>query len=104
LADDLKILSSRAAPPPSVQEVNWVPGKIRKLSELKTGHWVKIMAIQLSDPARSHLYAQGFQENRKARVLHNDHNGRVMLKLNTEIYLLGRLETPYIQVREFVPE
>lgn len=103
MADELKILSPNAPVSQVSPAVNWVPGKIRKLSEIKAGHRVKLMAIQLADPARAQLYAQGLTENKKARVIHNDHRGRVMLKLKGEIYLLGRRETSKIQVREYLP-
>ena len=104
MADELKILSTLSPPPAPEKKVAWIPGKIRKLSEIKAGHRIKIMAVQLADPARGQLYSQGLTENRKAWVIHNDHRGRVMLDLNGEIYLLGRRETPQIQVREYVPE
>ncbi|MGA0333544.1 MAG: ferrous iron transport protein A [Kiritimatiellia bacterium] len=80
----------------------WVPGKICTLSEVKSGHRIKIMAVRIADPARERLYAQGFLENRQGQILHNDHRGRVMLRLEGEIYLLGRLETAQIQVREYL--
>lgn len=103
MADELIILSLSPAPPPSEKPMEWVPGKIRKLSEVPAGHLIKLMAIQLPNPARTQLYNQGLLESRKARVIHNDHRGRVMLRLDGDIYLLGRLETPQIQVREYLP-
>lgn len=103
MADELKILSAPSPNLPENKPVKWVPDKIRKLSEVKTGHLIKIMAVQLSDPARGQLYAQGLIENRKAWVIHNDHRGRVMLNLDGDVYLLGRRETFKIQVREFIP-
>ncbi|MDF3128193.1 ferrous iron transport protein A [Kiritimatiellaeota bacterium B1221] len=103
MADELRILSTVPPSPKEAPSVVWHPGKIRKLAEIKAGHRVKFMAIQLAEPARGQLYAQGLIENRKARVIHNDHRGRVMLNLQGEIYLLGRRETAKIQVREYLP-
>ncbi|WFB34877.1 ferrous iron transport protein A [Kiritimatiellota bacterium B12222] len=106
MVDELRILTPVSAPaeaelPPTR---HWVAGKICKLAEVKAGHLVKIMAVQLSDPARGKLYAQGLTENQKAMVIHNDYRGRVMLNRQGEIYLLGRRETSQIQVRPFTKE
>lgn len=103
MADELKILIPRKPQPAPQGLREWVAGKIRKLSEIPAGHQITIMALQLPDPARRQLYAQGLLENRRGRVIHNDHRGRVVLRLDGEIYLLGRRETPHIQVREYLP-
>lgn len=92
------------AVPPKKEAGQLIPGKIRKLNEIRAGHWVKIMALHMAEPARSALDRQGLHENRKAKVLHNDFKGRVLLNLDGDLYLLGRLETPHIQVREYVEE
>lgn len=106
MADDLRVLKSHKTPSPNegASPAHLVPGKVLRLHQVKTGRKIKILSVQLSQPSRGNLYAQGFIENRKATVIHNDYRGRIMLSLEGDIYLLGRLETHRIQVRELIPE
>lgn len=76
------------------------PGKRRMLKEAASGRWIKITAIQLESSIRHRLYDQGLHENLRARVLHNDRRGRVMLDVGGELYLLGRQETSRVEIRE----
>lgn len=80
------------------------PGRECALKDAKTGQLVKLLAVRLEPVRRNHLYQQGLIEGRRARLLHNDHRGRVMLRLGDEIFLLGRLETHRIQVRELIEQ
>jgi len=102
LATELRILERRVSSKPNKKVKELVPGKTSQLNKVKAGRWIKILAIQLANPSRGRLYDQGLIENRKARVIHNDFRGRVMLNLEGDIYLLGRIETPRIQVREYL--
>lgn len=83
-----------------VDPTTLTPGKRMMLKEVTSGHWIKITAIQLESSIRHRLYDQGLHENLRARVLHNDRLGRVLLDLSGEMYLLGRQETSRIEVRE----
>jgi len=78
------------------------PGEMMPLKHVRAGHHARLIAVRLAPADRNHLYQQGFVEGRKVLVLHNDHRGRVMLKLHGEIFLLGRRETSRIEVREFI--
>jgi len=56
-------------------------------------------AFRLDPVTRDHLYEQGLRETLRARILHNDYQGRIFLRLlNGELFVLGRLETPHIEV------
>jgi Fe2+ transport system protein FeoA len=72
------------------------------LREARAGQEAHLVAIRLEPRDREHLYRQGLEENRRVRILHNDHRGRVMLRLGEDIFLLGRRETPRIQIREIL--
>jgi len=74
------------------------------LREAAPGMEAHILAIRVDGGARDDLYHQGLVENRRVRILHNDHRGRIMLRMDGDIFLLGRRETPRIQVREIVVE
>lgn len=78
------------------------PGRTFALREARAGQEVRLLALQLPPADRDHFYSLGLLENRLVRVLHNDHRGRVMLRLGDELFLLGRLETPRVRVREIV--
>ncbi|MEX2606925.1 MAG: ferrous iron transport protein A [Kiritimatiellia bacterium] len=103
---ELRILQTSAGTPvpdPSkLDPASLTPGKRLMLKEVKTGHWVKITAIQLESSFRHRLYEQGLHENLRALVLHNDRRGRVLLDADGEMFLLGRQETSRIEVRELV--
>jgi len=81
------------APPPSPASRNPQRGKKLALSKVKNGQEVKITSIQLGPAKRDQLYDQGIRVTRHARVLHNDHKGRVILRIGSELFILGRLET-----------
>lgn len=94
---DLRIL-----PRPEPRRPSTRPGRELPLKDLATGGLAQLLALRLEPIRRNHLYQQGLVEGRKVRVVHNDHRGRVMLRLGNEIFLLGRLETSHIQVRELI--
>lgn len=79
-------------------------GREISLKDLGSGGMARLLALRLEPIRRNHLYQQGLVEGRNIRVLHNDHRGRVMLRLNDEIFLLGRLETAHIRVRELIEQ
>jgi Fe2+ transport system protein FeoA len=72
------------------------------LREAVPGSEVRLIALRLEYRDRDHLYRMGLMENQCVRIVHNDHRGRVMLRLGQDIFLLGRRETPRIQVREIL--
>lgn len=76
------------------------PGRTLALRDTRPGQEVRLLALRLNARDREHFYGLGLIENRLVRILHNDHRGRVMLRMNDEVFLLGRLETPRVQVRE----
>lgn len=89
----------RMLPPPAPPvSRNPQSGKKLSLSRVKSGQDVKITSIQLGPTRRDQLHQQGILEARSATVLHNDHKGRVLIRLNSELYILGRLETARIFV------
>ena len=95
-ADELRVL------PRHVPKAR--PGRVMPLREAAAGMDAHILAIRLNADARENLYRQGLVESRRIRILHNDHRGRIMLRMGGDIFLLGRRETPRIQVREIVVE
>lgn len=88
----LRILSvPRPAPAPNPQQ-----GKTLALTRVNSGQDIKIISIQLGPAKRDQLHEQGIVEARNAKVLHNDHKGRVILRIGSELFILGRLETARI--------
>jgi len=84
-------------PPPPVTKTPQ-SGKKLSLSRVKGGQDIRLMSIQLGPTKRDQLQEQGIIETRIGRVLHNDHKGRVILRMNDELFILGRLETARIFV------
>ena len=76
------------APPASPQR-----GKTLPLARVKGGQDFRITSIQLGPKKRDQLHEQGILSGSKARILHNDHKGRVILRVGNELFILGRLET-----------
>ena len=95
-SDPPKLRMLPLPPPPVTQTVQ--SGKKLSLSRVKGGQDIRIMSIQLGPAKRDQLHEQGIVETRKGRVLHNDHKGRVILRMNEELFILGRLETARIFV------
>ena len=93
----LRMLES-APPPDPVEAPSPQSGKTLPLSRVKGGQTFRITSIQLGPAKRDQLHEQGILENRKASILHNDHKGRVILRLGSELFILGRLETARIFV------
>lgn len=93
----LRMLSAEPKPapePPSSPQ----GGKTLALSRVKGGQEFRITSIQLGPTKRDQLHEQGIIIGRKARILHNDHKGRVILRVGNELFILGRLETARIFV------
>jgi len=100
LADQTQDLTIRILPKPAPVRK---PGSLLPLRDVKPGTEVQLIAIRLAPEKRDPFYRQGFIESRHVRVLHNDFKGRIVLKLDGELFLLGRRETGQILVRE-LPE
>lgn len=73
-------------------------GKRLAMVRVKSGQDIQITSIQLGPIKRDQLHEQGILTGQKARVLHNDHKGRVILRIDNELFILGRLETARIFV------
>jgi len=78
------------------------PGAILPLREVKAGAEVQLIAIRLDPEKRDQFYRQGLVESRHVRILDNDHRGRIVLKLDGDLFLLGRRESAQILVREIL--
>ena len=92
----LKMLS--AEPAPSVSSPSPQSGKRLALARVKGGQAIRITSIQVGPTKRDQLEDQGITPGCNARVLHNDHKGRVMLRIGSELFILGRLETARVFV------
>ena len=70
-----------------------------RLQAGKAGERYRIMAVQLEAAEREPLYRSGLIEGRTAKLIHNDHQGRVVIELDGAHVILGRKESYGIQVR-----
>lgn len=78
------------------------PGPLVPIREVKPGRDVQLMAIRLGTEKREQFYRQGLIENRHVQIIHNDHQGRMVLKVDGELFLLGRRESTQVYVREWI--
>ena len=69
------------------------------LAETRPGTRVQLIALRMEAGRRALLHRMGLIESRHVKVIHNDHKGVVVLTLDEDLFLLGRRETPHIQVR-----
>jgi len=94
---ELRVLPE-APPPKSSATPSPQSGKNLALARVHRDQEIRITSIQLGPRKRDQLHEQGIMEACSAEVLHNDHKGRVILRLDNELFILGRLETARVFV------
>ncbi len=91
---DLRILP-RSSPLPSKAP----SPSLALLHEAPTGTLAQLLALRMDSTRRDTLHRMGLVEGLHLRVEHNDHHGRVVIRLGGELFLLGRRETRHIELR-----
>ena len=64
--------------------------KTLPLAEVVDQTWHQVMSVQCDYDRRDDLSDLGVIAGTKLQVLHNDHKGTLMLKINQEMVILGR--------------
>jgi len=60
------------------------------LAQVQDTDWVQVLSVQCDHERRSELEQLGVIPGSKLRVLHNDHKGTLIVKVEQEMVILGR--------------
>ncbi|GEM_PF-4240644 len=91
-------MSLRILPPPLPRPVLGPPQRLKDAAE---GGNYQIIAMRMDPGTRKKLEDLGLLPSRIFQLLFQDPTGRAVLRLDGELILLGRRETPHIEVRSW---